>query len=620
MHPKNPFDPFPQGSSSLPLLVRMPDGERRQVDVSANASVRDLKDSIAPIIADWSSTAATSSPNPATSDPTAAAEWDLDFGGSVLNDTATLGDYHIPDAYDHASGLLRTISGSAHADAGKKVEALDKACAVVAGISRGERDMERLIAAVFDDENPVAPADDTAQPSIRSMKRRGRSRIPSLNFSQLPPPGQLPAKASPRAPPTPSQLIRRLSSSRPDLYNPAAAARAGDANPPAPGASGELKKQSSWFTEAAAMGAPDHSASTTNQPTATAATPSEGGSGVLKRGNTWFNGLFSAFGSSVAQQHKAPVDEDSSEGEPENDDLGASEDEQPPIKKRNDGTPTTGKTDPITTPNTNTQTTENLDPKDTEKKGSVPQKPGETLNAAVNAAAAVAGGAKPTSNNASGTTAAAAATDVNKSANSSPSTSALTANTAQENATNGAQGNKPAGPTATNNGTSQPSSAAGVEPQVIGLNPEQPHPEEDIKLPKKRGRKRKNPHLSEEERKLQRQAQNRESAKLSRIRRKNMTAEYEKRVTTLEGENENLRDTVAALTDRLEILQNLLTISVQKRPVPTGPLAQSILPPQAAGQTMLPPGNPPGAPIIAPQTSMPQLHPHQLTNMNYKNF
>ncbi|CDF33226.1 unnamed protein product [Chondrus crispus] len=75
--------------------------------------------------------------------------------------------------------------------------------------------MERLIASVFNDDYPNAPPDDTAQPSIRTLKRKGRSKIPSLNFSHLPPPLPFDSSSkpsgSPRPPPTPNQLMRRLS-------------------------------------------------------------------------------------------------------------------------------------------------------------------------------------------------------------------------------------------------------------------------------------------------------------------------------------------------------------------------------------------------------------------------
>lgn len=84
---------------------------------------------------------------------------------------------------------------------------------------------------------------------------------------------------------------------------------------------------------------------------------------------------------------------------------------------------------------------------------------------------------------------------------------------------------------------------------------------------KKRGRKRKNPELTDEERALMRKEQNRESAKLSRVRRKVIAAEYEGRLKSLVGENAFLRKQVEGLNNRLVYLQSLLTVSV--RPEPT---------------------------------------------------
>lgn len=81
---------------------------------------------------------------------------------------------------------------------------------------------------------------------------------------------------------------------------------------------------------------------------------------------------------------------------------------------------------------------------------------------------------------------------------------------------------------------------------------------------KKRGRKRKHPELSDEERALYRKEQNRESAKLSRVRRKVIAAEYEGRLNRLLGENTQLRKEVEGLNNRLVYLQSLLTVSVRQ--------------------------------------------------------
>lgn len=91
---------------------------------------------------------------------------------------------------------------------------------------------------------------------------------------------------------------------------------------------------------------------------------------------------------------------------------------------------------------------------------------------------------------------------------------------------------------------------------------------------KKRGRKRKNPELTEEERALVRKEQNRESARLSRVRRKVIAAEYEGRLNSLIGENAMLRKQVEGLNDRLLYLQSLLTITVRQEPPQDQPVQQ----------------------------------------------
>lgn len=594
-------DSFSPGSSSVPLLVRMPDGERRQVDVAPNASIKDLKSSIVASLASRASSPLPAANTPPSPNPDSLATWDLDFGGSVLQDSATLNDYNIPDVYDHASGLLKTITESAHADAGKKVEALDKACAVVQGISRGEKDMERLISAVFDSNDEV---DDTFQPSLGSLRRKGRSRIPTLNFSSLAPVTPLGTGPSPRltAPPTPSQLLRRLSYSRPDLYNPAAAARAD------PSSSGDLKKQSSWFSAAVALGAPDSTGVTSggNGGGSAQSNAIQGEGGDLKRGMTWFTDVFTAIGKSVPKRVKLEYNGDGdSEGDERgdaNDVEGDSEDEDP--KRGNDNRKEEQRKTMSNFANAagSNQISKGGDEsknggkgkivKRTDKGSNATRNASETMTAAVHAATAAAtssthgadkteAGSSPGANNRALSSSSSAAGDHDKvqdeKRDEAPSASIGQSFGSNANETTATGPGQVPAATSTGSIEKKPSGfMEDTERQVIGLEPEQLHLGDDIKIPKKRGRKRKNPHLSEEERKAQRQAQNRESAKLSRIRRKTMTAEYEKRVTTLEGENENLRDTVAALTDRLEILQNLLTISVQKRPIPQQALQQPL--------------------------------------------
>lgn len=82
---------------------------------------------------------------------------------------------------------------------------------------------------------------------------------------------------------------------------------------------------------------------------------------------------------------------------------------------------------------------------------------------------------------------------------------------------------------------------------------------------KKRGRKRKNPQLTEEERALYRKEQNRESARMSRVRRKVIAIEYEDKLKALVDENAYLRKQVDGLNNRLAYLQSILTITVTQR-------------------------------------------------------
>lgn len=103
-------------------------------------------------------------------------------------------------------------------------------------------------------------------------------------------------------------------------------------------------------------------------------------------------------------------------------------------------------------------------------------------------------------------------------------------------------------------------------PSVAGVPPSSWQNQAPTPGPKKRGRKRKYPQLTDEERALVRKEQNRESAKLSRVRRKAIAAEYEERLSSVINENANLRKQVAGLNDRLAYLQSLLTVSVRCEP------------------------------------------------------
>ncbi|GJD08887.1 hypothetical protein Gasu2_31670 [Galdieria sulphuraria] len=81
---------------------------------------------------------------------------------------------------------------------------------------------------------------------------------------------------------------------------------------------------------------------------------------------------------------------------------------------------------------------------------------------------------------------------------------------------------------------------------------------------KRRGRKRKHPEMTEEERKAYRAMQNRRSAERSRQRKKIQQEAYQKRMEELCTENDELRSTVQALQERLEYLENLLSVSIRR--------------------------------------------------------
>lgn len=465
----------------LPLLVQMPDGERRQVSMPPTATVAELKSSLG------------------------GSGWDLDFGGERLADERALGAYNIPEAYAHADGFLSMLQAQSHLAPQQKVEALNQACAVVVGISRGERDMERLINAALDEDTTPAPPGSPPQPSISAI-RKSRRRFPTLDLAGLPPvlpqSVQLPSGAPRVAPPTPSQIVSKLSASRPDLYPPGAAERmpmdslsaalpaavqglsdnhASDAlhsaHPPMQSAFDHAAASSA---AAAAVDVATAAAGATN---AQANGAADRGNGELRRGNTWFDDVFKSFGANpdVDMQKPGPGATGGGDDGSDNDDdiEGDSEDENP------------------------------------------------------------------------------AAVGANRSANT------FTTGGGASQCTGDVDGDGSSGDHSEDAKMGSRAGNASREGTAISVTSGDGAP---VKIPKKRGRKRKNPELSEEDRKALRQAQNRESAKQSRIRRKTMAAEYEKRVSTLEGENENLRDTVAALSDRLMYLQNLLTVSARERP------------------------------------------------------
>lgn len=593
----NPLSGSVNVAGSIPLLVKLPDGERRQVDFPPNSSIRDLKVHIANLTGDISSNCGDLNSTPTTNGThhPQGIPWDLDFAGSVLNENHTLEHYHIPDAYDHANGLLKTICDSGYDHPDKKVEAVDKALTLVRGISRGERDMERLILSVYED----SPSDTnnlgspTAQPSLNSIRRARRSRIPTINLSQLPAFGstmgsKIESKGRsdvPSAPPTPSQLIRRLSNFRPDLYDPKVVEKAtmnsyqldghttstfqapnettcrvNVSNEPGINqftltGTDEAQKhfeidvskhvQSDCATRSMTANADGVRNVVQMEPRLSTSNvmevpPSE----VFKRGNTWFTDFMSSIEQSTETNNNHQCEDAVNFGEVDGD----SEDDNEQAKDFSDQChrPTHSLQNEIVRNLNHANVSGGCDGT------SIPTKEEKPITLRRESSVAASSEVKLET----------WSDGKIENQKSVPEKKSVTDNTKECPTEAVARTTE-----VTTEYEESTSLSGSIQVQVIGLEPELSNTvtHEQTKVAKKRGRKRKNPHLTEEERKAQRQAQNRESAKMSRIRRKNMTIEYEKRVTTLEGENENLRDTVAALTGRLEMLQNLLTISVQRR-------------------------------------------------------
>jgi len=87
----------------------------------------------------------------------------------------------------------------------------------------------------------------------------------------------------------------------------------------------------------------------------------------------------------------------------------------------------------------------------------------------------------------------------------------------------------------------------------------------DLKVPKKRGRKRKNPQLTDAQRMEERKMQNRASAKKSREKKKVQTVEHVQRIETILHENQNLKAELEHLGKRLDLMQQLLTVQVMPK-------------------------------------------------------
>lgn len=493
----------------------MPDGETREVSVAPGATVAALRAEL-----------------------NAPDDWVLGFNGSVLDGGEELGKYNIPDAYDHAGGLLKMIDGSGLGLEGK-VQALDKALKVVQGISRGERDMDRIInAALRDDgENGGGGGENGEQPSLKNARRD----TASISFSNLLPPGVSQINFD-KAPPTPSQLLRRLGSQFPTLYPPKAQDKM----------EAELMREADG---ARAMGAASRLAvSAKEREDKEAECEGEGAiggedkpgesCGQLKRGATWFEDVMKSLNPGGGENAGGSAAGNNAEQ------VGGGVGASATAAGSGGGGKDVGQS-----------SDEELEPDEDDDDFGMSEGESEAPSAMVNGDGSGTG---------------AASTALGRTANSHDTGESVTSKDTQDRRRadgDGSGAEDGHGESCAEGGKHGGSIAGGPGNNIDGSGLL-------VKIPKKRGRKRKNPELSEDQRKALRQAQNRESAKQSRLRRKTQTAEYEQRVTTLCTENESLRDTISALSDRLHFLQGLLTVSVTtQRPSGAPPVAGSTLPP-----------------------------------------
>lgn len=109
----------------------MPNGQRRQLQVSIHDTIVDVKKKL-------------------------AQEFQLSdtlqfhFGNMELQDNKSLSDYGIPEIYEQAESLLRMIELGG-LDAQKKPEALERMCIVVESLKNGVKDPKELLSAVTRD-------------------------------------------------------------------------------------------------------------------------------------------------------------------------------------------------------------------------------------------------------------------------------------------------------------------------------------------------------------------------------------------------------------------------------------------------------------------------------------
>lgn len=554
---------------TLPLLVQMPDGSRKQVELSPSATVNDLRSQL-----------------------DVPDDWVLNFNSEILDNSLPLNRYNIPDAYDHAGGLLKMIDTS-ELPLDQRLDALDKACSVVSGISRGERDIDKIVRSALTDN---IESDRSINQALKTLSE-GPSGIPV-------------------APPTPSVLIRRLGMLRPDLYPPSAADRM----------ISELSRIGTPRTVSAAVNAAANAEAAGLMGAGArlfvdaATTSARNASEDEERRNSGENaGLVNSSECArplIEPSNVSPFCESATSK------LGSGSETRSGLEKEPDGPSRLGDEGTIAAnadveshafkpdflensclPRVSQASTwfddvmksllpESVANNESEHQGEGSDEECESYGSSNDddqgvPCAACHDGEKDHADNVD-----------NRNAKDSGNNHDGNSNEQQGSSSNTGQGNEDE-----EGGDGASEAGEGSNPEDDG-GASSSTPTQPVKVPKKRGRKRKHPELTEEQRRALRQAQNRESAKQSRLRRKTIAADYEQKVTSLSTENDSLRKTITALGDRLQFLQGMLTVSVTQRhsasagvPLPQAPTHPMHFAMPIQPMPMMPMSGPNGVPI-----------------------
>ncbi|PXF41068.1 hypothetical protein BWQ96_09208 [Gracilariopsis chorda] len=583
--------PEPDSDNTIQLLVRMPDGTLEQVDVAPNAPIA----SISAALPDKLSPGARYS-----------------FANVDLDPDATLLDANIADAYAHANSLLNLIDSSSP-DPETKAAALDSACAVVERISNGIKSMSALCAAAASEEPPPHHSEDATHDSVtpEQLARSLTTRLPRLFAPEDDPLAEV------LPPPQPSissirdarRAIRESSLPRDEhaLDDNDDHLIGQSTNGPLPrpprkeSASNDNiilanSGKTTWLDDVKTTWEVD----TVRQ------------SGVLsssKMGlelDDYLRSLEQSLpeqerisdGLNGSTQHREELvagdssDDDHPHSVPPIDAVLQQNTPQPapPSHSSSHSTPSThlssangdpGSTKmtpsassvaqaqnvlqfpprsqpPKVSTSTSTPLHQHYPPTTAAQPSVVPSttQPAHALRASIAASSAM-----PTSPSVhSSATTITAPLSVGNADPSSSAASFAAQHSAQRQAARIAPAPQLTAPSMGNGMFGFSGVQVPLAPWAKQAVPQAP-------LKKKRGRKRKNPELTDEERILWRKQQNRESAKLSRVRRKVIAAEYEGKLNALINENTMLKKQVDGLENRLAYMQSLLTVSV-KNPQP----------------------------------------------------